>query len=88
MTAKQLKASLNTLSCYSEAVANKWVAQHPKASYGSADLCSLLRYLRSHQKAEPKGKADRCLSVAQAMRAEVNRQRELPAKARQLSVWA
>ena len=88
MTAKQLKASLNTLSCYSEAAANEWVAQHPKASYGSADLCGLLRYLRSLPEGKPRGKADRCVSVAQAMRAEVNRQRELPTKARQLSVWA
>jgi hypothetical protein len=85
MTSKQVKEMLRSLKCYSEAFANQWLKQHPKANYTSADLSSLLAFLRNRQSQR---QAKRCQTVAEAMISEKQRQQELPRKSRQLSVWA
>ena len=84
MTSQQLKNSLRTLGCYSEAAAKQWLKQHPKDTYTTADLCGLLGFLRSRQK-QP---AKRSQTVAEAMNSEKQRQAELPRKSRKFSVWA
>ena len=84
MNSQQLKDSVRFLGCYTEAAAKQWLKQHPKSNYTTADLSSLLGFLRSRQHR----KSDRCQTVAEAMINEKQRQQELPRKSRQLSVWA